>query len=143
MNYVFDGFCGVFCGACPVLLATRIGILEEDKQCYGCKSEKPSGFCKTCGIKSCAENRGFDFCIQCIQLPTCDLMRTFVDDSQYPYGQCVLKNMETIRAIGVENWLDQQDIRWRCENCGTSHSWYHITCLQCGRPVANYHSDLG
>jgi hypothetical protein len=143
MAYVLDGYCGVYCGACPAMLSTKSGELEEDRQCYGCKSEKPTEFCKTCGIKGCAKSKGFEFCIQCNQLTTCDLLLKFISDKQYPYGQCVLKNMELIQAIGLPGWLEIQCKRWSCENCGTPHSWYHETCPQCGQAVANYQSDLG
>lgn len=36
MEFVLDGYCGVYYGACPVMLATRAGELGEVQQCYGC-----------------------------------------------------------------------------------------------------------
>lgn len=142
MEYILDGNCGVYCGACPVILATRAGNLEEDQQCYGCKSEKPTGFCETCKIKACAISKGFEFCIECGKLTTCDLLRNFVADTQYPYGQCVLKNLQLIQVTGLPTWLEMQDERWRCKNCNTSHSWYQETCRQCGHAVVSYKFDL-
>lgn len=142
MDYVMDGYCGVYCGACPILLTTKTGKIDEDKQCHGCKSEKNTGYCATCGIKTCAQDKGYEFCNQCNELKTCELIQKFVSDTQYPYGQCVLDNMKMIRDEGLPKWLKIQDKRWRCENCGTSHSWYHETCPQCGQPVASYEADL-
>lgn len=142
MEYILDGYCGVYCGACPVMLATKAGIPGEVQECYGCKSDKPTGYCDTCGIKACAKRKGYDFCNQCNELKTCELMQKFVSDTQYPYGQCVLKNMEAIKDTGISQWLEMQDQRWRCKNCGTAHSWYHETCPQCGQAVANYRADL-
>lgn len=142
MDFVLDGYCGVYCGACPILLATRAGKLDEAQQCYGCKSEKPTGFCSTCGIKACAHHKGYEFCNQCSGLKTCELMLKFISDRQYPYGQCVLKNMETIGDISLPKWLEMQDERWRCKNCDASHSWYHEACPECGRAVASYKTDL-
>ncbi len=142
MEYVLDGYCGVFCGACPIMLATQAGKIDAEQQCYGCKSEKPTGFCATCGIKVCALGKGFEFCIQCESLKTCELMRAFIADEQYPYGKCVIKNMETIQTTGLQNWVELQAKRWRCKACGAPHSWYHETCPQCGQPVDNYLADL-
>ncbi|MFZ5810074.1 MAG: DUF3795 domain-containing protein [Chloroflexota bacterium] len=142
MKYVMDGYCGVYCGACPIMLATRAGNLDEDQQCFGCKSEKPTRFCATCGIKACSQRKGYDFCYQCNELESCELMKQFVADVQYPYGQCVMKNMEIIQAIGLPQWLEMQDSRWRCQSCGLPHSWYHETCPQCGQSVADYKADL-
>ena len=142
MDYVLDGYCGVFCGACPVMLATKAGKQEGDMSCYGCKSEKPTGFCATCGIQACAQGKGYEFCDQCSQLQTCELMLKFVADPQYPYGQCVLKNMEAVRLAGLPQWLQAQQERWRCTACGAAHSWYHQTCPACGQAVASYQADL-
>jgi hypothetical protein len=142
MDFILHGYCGVFCGACPVALETKVGRVDEDMQCYGCKSEKPTGYCATCGIKFCAQDKGYEFCGQCSELKTCELMRKFVSDPQYPYGQCVLKNMQKIREVGLPQWLEIQDKRWRCKTCGESHSWYHETCPQCGQAVASYRVDV-
>ena len=142
MDFILHGYCGVYCGACPVVLETKDGRIGEDKQCYGCKSEKPTGYCATCGIKVCAQRKGYEFCNQCGELKTCELMQKFVSDKQYPYGQCVLKNMETIRVMGLPKWVEMQDGRWRCKNCGASYSWYEETCRQCGQAVASYKADL-
>jgi rubrerythrin len=65
-----------------------------------------------------------------------------MEDTKWPYQQGVLKNMETIRCEGLTKWLERQDKRWRCANCGASHSWWDETCPQCGQTVANYQADL-
>jgi len=142
MEFILHGYCGVFCGACPNLLATRDGRIDETRQCFGCKSLKPTGFCKTCGIKACAQHKGYDLCGQCTDLQTCEMMLKFMADQQYPYGQCLAKNMESIREQGLAGWLEMQDRRWRCAACGTRHSWYQETCPHCGQVVADYRADL-
>ena len=142
MEFVLDCYCCVFCGACPVMLATQAGTIDADQQCYGCKSEKPTGYCTASGIKTCALHKGFEFCIQCESITTCSLMEAFTSDVQYPYGQCVLKNMEMIQTTGLQNWLEDQEKRWRCEHCGEPHSWYDETCPKCGLAVINYLEDL-
>ena len=142
MEYILDGYCGVYCGACPTMLATKAGILDERHQCYGCKSEKPTGFCNTCGIKACAINKGFNFCLECTEVRKCELLLKFISDQQYPYGQCVLKNMESILASGLTNWLKAQETRWSCEYCGEPYSWYQDRCTKCGIAVSNYQADL-
>ena len=124
------------------MLATKAGKLDDANQCYGCKSEKPTGFCATCDIKACAQRKGYEFCNQCNELISCELMRKFVTNKQYPYGQCVLKNLQIIQEKGLAQWLEMQDKRWRCSNCGAAHSWYHETCPQCAQAVASYQADI-
>jgi len=41
MEFVLQGYCGLYCGACPIMLNTKAGAGTE--QCYGCKSEQPAG----------------------------------------------------------------------------------------------------
>ena len=142
MDYILHGYCGMYCGACPNLWATKAGINTAAQECYGCKSEKPTEYCSTCGIKACARRKGYEFCGQCDEWMACEFMQKFISNTQYPYGQCVLKNMQMIREDGLPQWLEIQDKRWRCKNCGTLHSWYHETCPQCGQAVANYKEDL-
>jgi RHS repeat-associated protein len=45
------------------MLNTKAGAGTE--QCYGCKSEQPTGYCAVCGIKTCARGQGYEFCIEC------------------------------------------------------------------------------
>jgi hypothetical protein len=122
------------------MLETKAGT--GTNLCYGCKSEQPAGYCATCGIKACARSKGYAFCGECADLSTCEQMREFMTDPKWPYHQGVLKNMEMIQRNGVVKWLEVQDKRWRCTNCGTSHSWWDETCSKCGQGVANYQADL-
>ena len=55
----------------------RYGLdFEEEKVfCYGCKNEeKPLGIAvKNCPVRSCTIEKGFDCCIECKELQTCEL----------------------------------------------------------------------
>lgn len=46
----------------------------ETMFCYGCKTEdKPLGFVvKTCSVRNCAIKKGYDCCIECDALKSCD-----------------------------------------------------------------------
>src|SRR5512138_3325071 len=121
MDFVLDGYCGLYCGACPGMLATKAGTSGDP--CYGCKSEQPAGHCANCGIKTCARSKGYEFCYECADLSTCPQLQQFMADPEWPYHPSVLKNMDRIRLEGLTKWLEEQDKRWRCANCGTSHSW--------------------
>jgi hypothetical protein len=141
MDFILDGYCGLYCGACPAMLGTKAGT--ETNPCHGCKSEQLSGRqCATCGIKACARRKGYEFCYECADLGLCEQMQKFMADKRWPYHQGVLKNLKMIQCEGVEKWLKIQDERWRCGHCGVSHSWWDKTCPQCGRAVANYQANL-
>ena len=140
MIYIFDGYCGLYCGACSMVLDTKAG--KAEKPCYGCKSEAPAGHCAECAIKACDQSKGYEFCIECVEISTCEKMQHFIHDPEYPNGLGVMKNMERIQWVGVETWLVEQERRWRCGNCGNSYFWYDDTCPNCGQPVASYKADL-
>ena len=137
MGFILHGYCGLYCGACTNMLKTKAGTGTE--RCYGCKSEQPAGYCATCGIKACARGKGYEFCDQCNELTTCKIMQKFQKDA---IQQDVLKNMEMIRCDGLTKWLEAQEQRWRCTNCGASHSWFDETCPHCGQAVASYKADV-
>lgn len=141
MDFKLDAYCGLYCGACPVLLGTEAGT--ETNPCHGCKSgQLGNRHCATCGIKACASRKGYEFCHECPELGICEQMQKFIADERWPYHQGVLKNLGTIRREGVTKWLEIQEARWKCENCGAPHSWWDETCPYCGQPVANYRADL-
>lgn len=140
MDFILHAYCGLYCGACPILLHTKAGTGTD--QCHGCKSEQPTGYCAICSIKTCAIQKGFEFCGECPDFNSCEQMRKFVEDTTWPYQQGVLKNMETIQRDGLSKWLEEQDMRWRCANCSAVHSWWDETCPQCGQAVASYKVDV-
>lgn len=140
MEYVLDGYCGLYCGACPMMLDTITG--KGPTPCHGCKSEQPAGHCAECVIKACARSKGYDFCDLCAELASCEKMNGFMSDPEWPYHQGVLKNFVAIRAVGKDQWLQDQKNRWQCSACGTQHSWWDETCPQCGEMVENYKADL-
>ncbi len=135
MDFILHAYCGLYCGACPILLQTKSGTSTE--KCYGCKSEQTVDYCASCGIKKCAIQKGYAFCFECSDLNTCEQMLKFVADTHWLNQQGVLINMEMVQSGGLPNWLKSQDNRWRCKNCGISHSWWDETCPQCGSIVAS------
>jgi hypothetical protein len=142
-----DGYCGLYCGACPHFLASENGTLEqlaaekntlpENIRCHGCKSAVVSGWCSICTLKQCARSKGLEFCDACDQYPCTDL-QAFIDDPLYPYHQLVPQDLKTIRQKGLEVWLTEQDARWRCPACGNKHSWHDTICPVCGGPARNW-----
>jgi hypothetical protein len=140
MDFVLDAYCGLYCGACPVLLGTKAGT--EPDPCCGCKSGRHGNrHCATCGIKACAREKGLAFCSECPQLSTCEQMQKFIADEDWPYHRGVLKNLETIQRCGPSEWLAAQERRWQCAACGTAYSWWDETCPRCDRPVSSYRAD--
>ncbi len=145
MKFRYDSYCGLYCGACAVLIANREENLEEkaqewnmdpaDLRCAGCKSDETSIYCMDCDIRECAENKKVDFCFQCAEYP-CERLIGFRND-KYAHHSIILKNLETIKEGGAQRWLDEQELRWTCPECGTKFSWYDEACKTCGSTLYN------
>lgn len=145
MDFRYDSFCGLYCGACETLRANmedRIDELArqrertvEDVTCFGCKTEINGSYCRRCVIKQCAKDKEIEFCSDCLEYP-CQRLRDFCDD-KYPHHSIVTKNLEYLKRHGEVSWLNEQKIRWSCSKCGANFSWYSDRCKNCGEKVHN------
>jgi len=145
MKFRYDTYCGLYCGACDVIIANEKGTVQEtaqkwnmnpeDIECHGCKSGITAVYCKTCEIKQCAEKNEVEFCFHCKEYP-CDLLVEFKSD-EYPHHSAIFKNLDAIKEEGVLEWLDEQEKRWSCPECGTRFSWYTDVCKKCGSNLYN------
>ena len=81
--------CGLYCGACGILIADRTndnvlkgklakayGVAVDDIRCSGCLSEKVFVYCRVCAIKKCSSEKGYEGCYQCDAFP-CEACRSF------------------------------------------------------------------
>lgn len=141
--------CGLYCGACalyralhepdPVkkkttlkVIAERYGAPAEEIECDGCLAGgKLAPYCRNCQILHCATAReGVTRCADCADFP-CDIITSFNNDGMRHHAE-VLDSIREQQKIGVQAWLEKQDKRWRCPQCGTPSSWYARTCDKCG-----------
>ena len=135
-----EAYCGLYCGACPVLLQRKADWLyraaredyaetEADLLCKGCRSDVISVSCRDCPKRDCAQSKGFDSCAACPDMP-CGLL-----SFRLPHGAEMVPNLKALRDRGSEAWLAEQVDRWRCVSCGRTGSWYEQTCSECGAPL--------
>jgi hypothetical protein len=140
LDFRYDTFCGLYCGACDVLIANKNDAVDalaqawnlepEQLRCCGCKSAVNAVYCVDCDIKRCAESKGVEYCFECGEYP-CSRLVAFRND-EHSHHSVVLQNLGLVQSQGIEQWLEQQRDRWSCPNCGTEFSWYARTCAACG-----------
>jgi predicted RNA-binding Zn-ribbon protein involved in translation (DUF1610 family) len=145
METRYDSFCGIYCGACDILIANEEGNVDplaqkwkmkiQDLLCLGCKTDVVSIYCSDCKIKKCAVEKKIEFCFQCSDYP-CEILRSFRNDSSAHHSS-VIQNLEDIRKEGIEKWLGEQYIRWRCPDCGVRFAWYDKSCPECHSHLYN------
>ena len=149
MNFKYDSYCGLYCGACEILLMNELGRIEEkakewsmnlsDVKCFGCKTNQNSIYCVDCDIKYCAESKDIEFCSECNKFP-CSRISGFRSD-KYPHHSVVLKNLNTIKDKGLIYWLVEQEKRWKCSQCGLKFTWYEEVCSNCRKKLDNCKSE--
>jgi hypothetical protein len=142
--------CGLYCGACPMYLATRDkdegkikALLQQfnsrdssltiaDLQCDGCiAGGRVASFCRECAMRDCAEKKQrVARCADCGDFP-CKLIADFNDDGMLHHAE-VLENCRGIREMGIAEWARHEEKRWRCSQCEENISWYDPKCPQCG-----------
>lgn len=135
INPDFIAPCGLYCGVCAVLYATRddnpkfkerlVGFYKgqlpgsenlsiEDIHCKGCLSEEPFGFCTICPIRDCTREKGYPGCHECADFP-CQL----IEDFPIPLGKkVILRSIPYWREVGTEKFIRDEEARYMCPECG-------------------------
>ncbi len=144
--------CGLYCGVCGILYATKnndekfkerlVGVYKgkipgsesfsaADIHCEGCLSEKPFIFCRRCSIKDCTKEKGYTGCHQCSEFP-CRL----IDDFPVPVGKkVILRAIPCWREGGTERWVHDEEARYLCPGCGHKLFRGAKRCNKCKTPV--------
>jgi len=153
--------CGTYCGACPAYLAKHSedeqirmklqkgvssgsvkalkGIPPSNWMdgllCDGCLSGGMlAAHCQNCAIRKCAASKQNDSrCTDCEVLP-CNRITNLINMGGYLHRKEYLPNLKKIREMGVQEWVKNEEERWRCPKCGLPISWYDTGCTRCGEP---------
>jgi len=142
------GRCGLYCGTCLIYraykdserlqqrIAERRKCKPEEIRCEGCQTALTDGWDvggwgKNCRIIKCLEAKGLDFCYECSTYPDC---RNFhrVADYLLKRGENLMENLSKVKVGKVEEWLEEEDQKWRCPKCGKPISAYYGGCHWCG-----------
>jgi hypothetical protein len=122
--------CGMNCHLCRAYRRDK-----NVKACPGCRYDaeyKPTT-CVTCRIKTCDSlvKGGLKYCFSCPSYPCARLRRL---DKRYRarYGMSMIGNLESIRILGVRQFVEAEDARWTCPRCGEMICVHKPQCLSCG-----------
>ena len=155
-----DSYCGLYCGACDILVAYKKGIetgtspewsgmpsefsklplafTNAEIKCHGCKSDIVFVGCSKCIIRRCAiKKTGIETCLDCRRYPcwrhkmTAVFKRLFKVEEKLPHQKAIRPNLEAIRNKGLSVWLEEQGQKWQCQHCGKRLSWYNASCNDC------------
>jgi hypothetical protein len=148
VNKNLVGRCGLYCGACIIYraykdserlrreIAERENCSAEEIRCEGCQTVLTSGWNSkewgmNCKIVKCLEAKGLNFCYECDMYPECEKFHAEAD-SCLKHGENLMDNLNRIKAEEVEEWLEEEDKKWRCQKCGRPISMQLTECHWCG-----------
>ena len=142
-----DSYCGIYCAACSIhmhgatgradgFVACLGGVPKGEIACDGCKSEVLYAGCRICPFRDCSVKKGIAHCVECADYP-CKKYKQWKSAARFlPHvGEAAL-SLEGIKRDGVDGWLEAQQKRWSCPDCGEPFSWYAAECGKCGRRLA-------
>ncbi len=125
--------CGMYCGACRHYLVLKKDLLKKKgfkRGCVGCRIRN-----KKCVHikKDCAKirNNQIDFCIDCGDFP-CNNLNKIENRYKQKYDVSLIENLRKLKEIGVNEWLEEQDKRWKCPECGGNICIHDQECFDCG-----------
>jgi hypothetical protein len=117
--------CGMNCGIC-------MAFLREKNHCPGCRvlfEDK----CKSrlnCRIKNCESLQSW-FCFACHNYP-CTRLNHLDKRYRTKYSMSMIRNLENIKANGIESFLKSEKEKWQCPGCGGTVNVHRGICSACG-----------
>jgi len=119
--------CGMNCSICTA-------YLREKNKCPGCRE---SDIDKTitrvdCKIKKCEffQKTRAMFCFQCDSFP-CDRLEHLDRRYRTKYGMSMIENLENIRKVAVQQFIEDEKARWACPECGGTICVHKRYCYSC------------
>lgn len=154
INPDFASPCGLYCGVCAIHIAHRDNnqkfkerlanlyrggipgkgtlpnsenLSAEDIRCKGCLSDDRFMHCNRCEIRDCTQKKGYEGCHQCDEFPC-----RHIDDFPMAVGkQVILRAVPYRREFGTEKWIQDEEARYVCPECGNRVFRGAAQCNQC------------
>ncbi len=123
--------CGMNCSVCSRYLARQYDVKRKGvitPYCTGCRSRaKKCAFQKRCEL---LRNNKVRFCYECSSFPCRNLERI---DARYRkhYHTSVIENLTFIQQHSLAAFVERENARWRCVQCGAALCCHNGICYRC------------
>ena len=109
------------------MLPDSESLSTEDIQCRGCLSDSPFKYCMRCDIKNCTKEKGYSGCHECDEFPC-----KHIDDFPMSVGKkVILRAIPHWREVGTERWIQDEEARYICPECGNTLFRGVMKCNKC------------
>jgi len=153
-NPDFIAPCGLYCGVCAIYIADRDNnrnfkerllnlykgkvpgkgtlpdsenLTIDDIRCRGCLSDEPFMHCRQCEIRACTTDKGYTGCHECDEFP-CPYIEAF---PMAVGKKVILRAIPYWRQVGTEKWIQDEEARYTCPECGNKVFRGAVKCNQC------------
>ncbi len=124
--------CGMNCSVCSRYLAHKHDVKRKGVSipyCVGCRPrDKKCAFQKRCNL---LRNNKVRFCYECSNFPCSNLERIEARYQKH-YHTSVIENLTFIQQHSLAAFMEREDAKWRCEQCGGVLSCHNGVCFSCG-----------
>jgi hypothetical protein len=124
--------CGMNCAICAAYLARQHGVKGKGIKMATCEGCRPKN--KKCAFlkKSCEllMSNKVQYCYECSSFP-CRRLEAIDMRYQTNFRMSMVQNLIDIRQDGVERFLTEQEIKWRCPRCGGMLCCHNGLCFKC------------
>jgi hypothetical protein len=128
--------CGINCGVCKRYLGTTTGIAQKKglPTCIGCRPGNIKGnfIGGSCALRCelLGENK-IDFCFECKNFP-CQKLQILNHRYSTKYNTNLINNLLEIKKSGLDRWLEREEEKWKCPECGGLIAIHDRMCYSCG-----------
>ena len=133
MNEELIAPCGMNCGICSGYLALKHDVKSKGIRmpyCAGCRPrDKKCAFLK----KGCdlLLNGQVQYCYECQEFP-CERLSHIDKRYRDRYRMSMIENLEYIRENGSIRFLEKEEEKWKCPECGEVICCHNGVCFNCG-----------
>lgn len=124
--------CGMNCGLCSSYLAMKNDLKKKGigkTYCSGCLPQS-----KNCYYKRLCDQLGkglVRFCYECGDFP-CRRLKTLDKRYRTFYHMSMIDNLGFIKLNGIKRFLEKEEEKWRCPECGAVICCHNGICFACG-----------
>jgi len=125
--------CGINCAVCVAYIFNHKDLNKEGfkkKYCNGC-IDRGKGCTFALGKKcDLIKNSKIRFCYECKNYP-CKGLKNLDKRYRTKYNMSMIENLNNINTKGMSQFLNQQQQKYACPNCGDTICCHNNLCLNC------------
>ena len=123
--------CGMDCGTCVAFFGYTLKGEKRKHSCSSCRSrDSRCAFLKQQCNKLATKQ--IEYCFECTDFPCVNLITL---DNRYrnKYEMSMIENLSCIQVNGIQQFLKNEQERWKCPNCGGIVCVHNKTCYTCNQ----------